>query len=349
MTPEEEDAYVTQEQKDFAASIGMRIYTDAELKEAEEEDLKRDNWSEATPYSPADMSTSHASFSYADVSINQSLLDPDPAPAPPMEQSDDEADEAEEDRARLQRNLEKLNNLRRKKEREKEERKQKEKVEKAAALHSRKRKPSSDLIESTSKSAVMSSLLAKVVDIKCEPNTNMSPVAPPTPPPTKVAKEKPEKKRPKPTTPPRPAPAPPVQQESRLKPELKKKSSSSAVSFSKAKKADSKSEESASTLRPMRDPSRSRDPRAEMLRRHAELGVAPPEKKRPTDVDPLKPTVRIAYNHRTGSGLSLDPVQISSCPTPLQKRYEVLKIMMRESRRLYPTNQEVQKQVRKFG
>ena len=125
------------------------------------------------------------------------------------------------------------------------------------------------------------------------------------------------------------------------------------MSFSKAKKADSKSEESASTLRPIRDPLRSRDPRAEMLRRHAELGVKPAVaastsdfKKRLGETDPLKGTVRVAYAQRGGSGLSLDPVQIGSCPTPLQKRYEVLKIMMRESRRLYPTNHEVQKQVR---
>ena len=92
---------------------------------------------------------------------------------------------------------------------------------------------------------------------------------------------------------------------------------------------------------------RSRDPRAQMLRRHAELGVKPAEKKRLSEIDPLKPKRRIAdYPQRSGGGLSLDPIQISSCPTPLQKRYKVLNILMRESRRLFPTNHETQKQVR---
>merc|ERR1711935_350292 len=128
----------------------------------------------------------------------------------------------EEDEARqeiFKRNLEKI---KRKKEREKEERKQKEKAEKASL--SRKRKPSTELVETSSKSAVMSSLLAKVVDIKCEPNsiTATTPTSPP-----KVAKPEKKKLKPEkttPPTPPRPAPEP------KLTPELKKKSSSTAVS-----------------------------------------------------------------------------------------------------------------------
>ena len=43
--------------------------------------------------------------------------------------------------------------------------------------------------------------------------------------------------------------------------------------------------------------------------------------------------------------ISLDPISIPSCPTPLNKRYEVLNMLMRECRKLYPTNTEIQKQV----
>ena len=43
--------------------------------------------------------------------------------------------------------------------------------------------------------------------------------------------------------------------------------------------------------------------------------------------------------------ISLDPISIPSCPTPLNKRYEVLQMLMRECRKLYPTNTEIQKQV----
>ena len=139
------------------------------------------------------------------------------------------------------------------------------------------------LIETSTSSTGLNALLSKVVDIKCEPNHE------------KVAKiEKPKEKKKR---------LPSIELQSVPKPELKKKASTSSVSFSKAKKADSKSEESASLLRPVKEQSRARDPRADALNRHAELArTKTPEVKkrdysRTAETDPLKPAARVAHRN----------------------------------------------------